>query len=98
MPNSANWIEVLRTGNLSPDKEMDTVSKWLIITRACVFVMTILSGLLGGMLAIIDGYFSLANLLYHHLNGDFYLSILHSSSPPTLWMRRLSPPGTLCDS
>lgn len=64
MPKSANWIEVLRTGNLSPDKEMDTISKWLIITRACVFVMTILSGLLGGMLAIIDGHFSFANLLY----------------------------------
>jgi 1,4-dihydroxy-2-naphthoate octaprenyltransferase len=48
----ANWKEVLDTANLSPDKEMDTVSKWLIITRAAVFTMTFTSGLIGGLLAI----------------------------------------------
>jgi 1,4-dihydroxy-2-naphthoate octaprenyltransferase len=48
----ANWMEVLGTANLSPDKEMDTVSKWLIITRAAVFSMTFTSGLIGGLLAI----------------------------------------------
>jgi 1,4-dihydroxy-2-naphthoate octaprenyltransferase len=47
----ANWKEVLDTANLSPDKEMDTVSKWLIITRAAVFSMTATSGLIGGLLA-----------------------------------------------
>jgi len=26
----SNWKEVLETVNLSPDKEMDVVSKWLI--------------------------------------------------------------------
>jgi len=62
MGQISNWLEVLRTCNLSPDKEMCPVSKWLIITRACVFVMTILSGLIGGMLAVIDGHFSLFNL------------------------------------
>jgi hypothetical protein len=30
----ANWKEVIDTANLSPDKEMDVISKWLIITRA----------------------------------------------------------------
>ncbi len=47
----SNWKEVLDTANLSPDKEMDTVSKWLIITRAAVFSMTATSGLIGGLLA-----------------------------------------------
>lgn len=47
----ANWKEVLDTANLSPDKEMDPVSRWLIITRAAVFTMTATSGLIGGLLA-----------------------------------------------
>jgi 1,4-dihydroxy-2-naphthoate octaprenyltransferase len=46
-----NWKEVIDTANLSADKEMDVVSKWLIITRAAVFTMTATSGLIGGLLA-----------------------------------------------
>jgi len=48
----SNWKEVLDTANLSPDKKMDVVSKWLIITRAAVFSMTATSGLIGGLLAV----------------------------------------------
>ncbi len=48
----ANWKEVMDTANLSPDKEMDPVSKWLIITRAAVFTMTATSGMIGGLLAV----------------------------------------------
>jgi 1,4-dihydroxy-2-naphthoate octaprenyltransferase len=47
----ANWREILNTANLSPDKEMDAVSRWLIIIRAAVFSMTATSGLIGGLLA-----------------------------------------------
>ncbi len=47
----SNWKEVLDTANLSPDREMDPVSRWLIITRAAVFSMTFTSGLIGGLLA-----------------------------------------------
>ncbi len=47
----SNWKEVIDTANLSPDKTMDPVSKWLIITRAAVFSMTATSGLIGGLLA-----------------------------------------------
>lgn len=47
----SNWVEVIQTANLSPDKQMDPVSKWLIITRAAVFSMTLTSGLIGGLLA-----------------------------------------------
>jgi 1,4-dihydroxy-2-naphthoate octaprenyltransferase len=47
-----NWGEILRTQNLSPGKEMDPVSRWLLITRASVFPMTLTSGAIGGLLAI----------------------------------------------
>jgi 1,4-dihydroxy-2-naphthoate octaprenyltransferase len=47
----SNWKEVIDTANLSPDKPMDVVSRWLIITRAAVFSMTMTSGLIGGLLA-----------------------------------------------
>jgi len=42
---------------------MDPVSKWLIITRACVFTMTILSALIGGLLAAIYGDLHVSRLL-----------------------------------
>ena len=48
----ANWKEIIDTANLSPDKRMDAVSRWLIITRAAVFSMTGISGLIGGLLAL----------------------------------------------
>jgi 1,4-dihydroxy-2-naphthoate octaprenyltransferase len=48
----ANWAEVLRTQNLSPGRRMDLVSRWLLITRASVFPMTLTSGVLGGLLAV----------------------------------------------
>lgn len=47
-----NWGEILRTQNLSSDKTMDVVSRWLLITRASVFPMTITSALIGGLLAL----------------------------------------------
>ena len=46
-----NWGEIIRTQNLSADKTMDAISRWLLITRASVFPMTILSALIGGLLA-----------------------------------------------
>jgi len=46
-----NWGEILRTQNLGSEKEMDFVSRWLLITRASVIPMTITSGAIGGFLA-----------------------------------------------
>ncbi len=46
-----NWAEILRTQNLSADRAMDEVSRWLLITRASVFPMTIFSGVIGGLFA-----------------------------------------------
>jgi 1,4-dihydroxy-2-naphthoate octaprenyltransferase len=53
-----NWLEVIQTANLSKDKEMDAVSKWLIIVRAAVFSMTLTSAAIGGLLAAAVGAFS----------------------------------------
>jgi 1,4-dihydroxy-2-naphthoate octaprenyltransferase len=47
-----NWAEVLRTQNLRSGHPMDRVSRWLLITRASVFPMTLTSGVLGGLLAL----------------------------------------------
>ncbi|MCW5891529.1 MAG: prenyltransferase [bacterium] len=46
-----NWRAILAQGNLPQGRSMDVVSRWLLITRACVFSMTITSALIGGLLA-----------------------------------------------
>jgi 1,4-dihydroxy-2-naphthoate octaprenyltransferase len=47
-----NWGEILRTQNLASRESMDPVSRWLLITRASVFPMTITSAAIGGLLAV----------------------------------------------
>jgi 1,4-dihydroxy-2-naphthoate octaprenyltransferase len=51
----ASWKETILGCNLSASRRMDVVSKWLIMTRACVFSMTLTSGLIGGLLALGTG-------------------------------------------
>src|SRR6476646_4590323 len=46
------WKEILATANPPASRPLDTVGKWLVITRAAVFPMTIWSGLIGGLLAV----------------------------------------------
>src|SRR5690349_15231367 len=46
-----SWRQIIPTGNLPRGRAMDGVSRWLLITRACVFTMTLTSGLIGGLLA-----------------------------------------------
>ncbi len=51
----AAWGEILSTQNLRGFEEgqaLDPVSRWLLITRASVFPMTLTSGMIGGLLAI----------------------------------------------
>src|SRR5215468_4256587 len=61
-----NWRSILAQGNLPKGRAIDGVSRWLLITRACVFSMTITSALIGGLLAaatapvVAWGYFALA--------------------------------------
>lgn len=52
-----NWIEIIRTCNTSrvkDPKDADFISRWLINTRVCVFSMTLLSALIGIVLAAIN--------------------------------------------
>lgn len=42
----SNWIMALRTGNIEKGAKLDLVSKWLIITRAPIFSITLLSALI----------------------------------------------------
>jgi 1,4-dihydroxy-2-naphthoate octaprenyltransferase len=46
------WREIFETANPPVSRPLDTVGKWLVITRAAVFPMTIWSGLIGGLLAV----------------------------------------------
>jgi 1,4-dihydroxy-2-naphthoate octaprenyltransferase len=45
------WGAILTTQNLPDGAEMDRLSRWLLITRASVFPMTLTSALVGGLLA-----------------------------------------------
>lgn len=71
-----NWVEVCRTCNLPDDRDMDVVSKWLIISRSCVFAMTLISALIGGLLATVDGAFHWGRLLLVALG----LVVAHASN------------------
>lgn len=53
-----NWKTVILGCNLPAERQMDPVSKWLVMTRACVFSMTLTSGIIGGLLAIQSEGFS----------------------------------------
>ena len=48
------WKTAYNTANLPVGMTTppDAVSKWLVITRAAVFSMTVTSGLIGGLLAV----------------------------------------------
>jgi 1,4-dihydroxy-2-naphthoate octaprenyltransferase len=61
-----NWRYALAQGNIPKGRAIDPVTKWLLIVRACVFPMTLMSALIGGLLAAATapevswGYFGLA--------------------------------------
>jgi 1,4-dihydroxy-2-naphthoate octaprenyltransferase len=48
----ADWKEILETANPPRSGRLDGLGKWLVITRAAVFPMTIWSGLIGVLLAV----------------------------------------------
>ncbi len=57
------WKYVLEVGNLPDGEKMDFFSKWVILTRAQVFSMTITSALVGAILAATEGHFNFINLI-----------------------------------
>jgi 1,4-dihydroxy-2-naphthoate octaprenyltransferase len=48
----ADWKEILETANPPRSGRLDALGKWLVITRAAVFPMTVWSGLIGVLLAV----------------------------------------------
>ena len=47
----AAWGEIMQTANPPATLPLDTVGKWLVMTRAAVFPMTVWSGTIGALLA-----------------------------------------------
>jgi 1,4-dihydroxy-2-naphthoate polyprenyltransferase len=56
---TANWAEVCKTCQLPPGARIDPVSRWLMVTRACVQPMTLTAGAIAGFLAARDPSFDL---------------------------------------
>lgn len=59
------WKQAMLTMHLPEGVPMDPVSRWLILTRAAVIPMTLISGMIGGLLAVHSArpnwlYFALA--------------------------------------
>jgi 1,4-dihydroxy-2-naphthoate octaprenyltransferase len=46
------WLYALRTTNPPPGVTPDAVTRWLVVTRAAVLPMTVLAGLVAGLLAL----------------------------------------------
>lgn len=51
-----DWVHVLLTQNLPADRDPDPVARWLLIARASVLSMTVVSALVGGLLAAGQGH------------------------------------------
>ena len=48
----AAWTEIMQTANPPVELPLDTVGKWLVMTRAAVIPMTLWSGTIGALLAV----------------------------------------------
>ena len=55
MPVLQRWRTILNGCNLDEIERADWISRWLVITRACVISMTATSGMIGVLLAITVG-------------------------------------------
>jgi 1,4-dihydroxy-2-naphthoate polyprenyltransferase len=47
-----SWAYALRTTNPPPDGRVDAVTRWIVVTRAAVLPMTVVSGLVAALLAV----------------------------------------------
>lgn len=57
LPLLRRWATAWNTCNCPDVKQADTFTRWLVISRACVFSMTFTSGLIGVLLAAYNGAF-----------------------------------------
>lgn len=58
MPLLKRWQTAINTCNCPDIHEADTLTRWLVISRSCVFSMTFTSGLIGVLLAASVGAFT----------------------------------------
>lgn len=63
MPLLKRWATVLNGCNCPDLAKADSVTRWLVIARACVFSMTITSAFIGILLATSSGLFNLFNAI-----------------------------------
>ncbi len=56
-PLLKRWTTAVNTCNCPDVHQADTLTRWLVIARACVFSMTFMSGLIGVLLAALQGGF-----------------------------------------
>lgn len=47
-----SWVYALRTTNPPPEGPVDAVTRWIVVTRAAVLPMTLVSGLVAALLAV----------------------------------------------
>lgn len=56
LPIWQRWAMVLNGCNCPEIEKADWLTRWLVISRACVFNMTVTSGLIGILVAALEGY------------------------------------------
>src|ERR1700758_3050343 len=49
-----SWVYALRTTNPPAGGPIDPVTRWLVVTRAAVLPMTLVSGLVAALLAVVQ--------------------------------------------
>src|SRR6266702_360602 len=95
------WLTVLRTCN-APAGRIDPVSRWLVLTRACVQPMTLTAAAIAGLLAVrVPGFdpwlFALASArgwpIVGFALGGFVISAGYAAPPLRLKKHGLGEPG-----
>jgi 1,4-dihydroxy-2-naphthoate polyprenyltransferase len=77
MSHVKRWRTILRGCNLPELEKADWVSKWLVISRSCVLSMTLMSGLIGLLIALergsinwLNGILSIVGILAAHISNN----------------------------
>src|SRR6476646_10498970 len=76
------WSEIMQTANPPAELPLDTVGKWLVMTRAAVIPMTLWSGVVGLVLAhaannLINDYFDMTQ----GVDTEGYVRALYAPHP-----------------
>jgi 1,4-dihydroxy-2-naphthoate polyprenyltransferase len=86
--NFSMWGKALKTiPRISKEEwnNLDIISQWLIATRSAVFIMTVIAGVIGGLMAWYDGSFSALNfalaligLVFAHASNNLINDLIDS--------------------